>query len=562
MKIYNHFLIIVLSFLIVGCGGNVSNDNYSRTYTSEIINSSDNNDKVDGSSSNYSKTQKVITIDSNNQIDIISNVTSSKIVLDIASPKDIYLVVTSHFNNQDISIKSSNKNYRLTNIEKEFTKDRGHKLPINVLKFRENVHNLLHKNPTKNSFHKYKKTIDNTIEGVSKFTFCTDMDNYSNECTQEVSATARKVLKNIPTKWGDKNLIIWVADDEYISNNNYFGTINQNMVDSLAEHFLQNSDNSHFDDDIYDWVSNIYGQEWGSDANEIDYNLIPNNDTIEILIYNMHTDGLAGYFWPKDNFIKSYVPASNEKIMFYVNSQLYSNNEKETFSTLAHEFQHMIHFYQRTVKLDIQDPIWFDEMMSEATEDLLAVKLKYKGPRNVPYNDGSAGNPGNTGGRYPYFNEYNYFSLTNWYDSIINYYIVSSFGAYLIRNYDGAKLLHKMMYSEYSGKKALLDASGVKDFNSLLNKWGAGVILSDKDNLDSSKPRYNFGDFIVSSYGNIYYKIGSINFFNYIPSPVFKANETLDKDANLYYKVGENLYGKINLNISLPKGGDITIIAK
>ena len=333
------------------------------------------------------------------------------------------------------------------------------------------------------------------------------------------------------------------------------------MVNKLADQFLQNSDNSAFDDDIYDWDTNIFGQEWGDDAHTIDQNLIGNSDTIEILIYNMHQSGLAGYFWSKDNFVKSYIPASNEKIMFYINSQLYAQDAKETFTTLAHEFQHMIHFYQRDVKLNIQDPTWLNEMMSETTEDLLAVKLKHKGPRNVDYTDGSAGSSYNTKGRYPLFNQYNYLSLTSWDNNLANYSMVSSFGAFLIRNYGGAKVLHDMMYSEHTGRYAVEDATN-ESFNTLLSRWGEGVILSDQTNLDSLKPRYNFGDFIISSYGGIDYKIGSINFFNYSPQPTFKDSETLNKDANLYYKVGENLSGTIDLNISMPKGGDVTIIAK
>ena len=571
MKKYNYLIAIFSIFLIVGCGGGSTSsyNNYENDSSFDSGNNDSGNndsggvDNQNNKSGIYPKSQKVIDINSSDvEIKTISKTSDSKITLNINYPKDIYVVVSSHFDNQDVSINSSNSNNNFNKLSKEVQSvDTNAKLPKNVLKFRANVHKLLHKQPVKEKFHKFSKSIDDIQEGSSTFDFCTNMDD-SYLCSQSVSATARKVVKNIQTKWGEKNLIIWVADDEYDDGYYSSGTINQEMVDNLANQFLQNSDDSAFDDDIYDWDSNIFGQEWGDDAKNIDPNLIANNDTIEILVYNMHTQGLAGYFWPKDNFIKSYVPASNEKIMFYVNSQLYAKDAKETFTTLAHEFQHMIHFYQRDVKLNIKDPIWFNEMLSEAAEDLLAVKLKHKGPRNVDYTDGSAGSPGNNKGRYPNFNKYDYASLTNWYDSVINYSIVSSFGAYLIRNYNGAKVLHDMMYSEYKGKDAVVDATGVKDFNILLNRWGAGVVLSDRDDLDSSKPRYNFGDFIISSFGGIDYKIGSINFFNYIPQPLFKNSETLDKDANLYYKVGENLSGKVNLNISIPKGGDITIIAK
>ena len=335
------------------------------------------------------------------------------------------------------------------------------------------------------------------------------------------------------------------------------------MVDKLADQFLQNSDSNGYDDDIYDWDTNIYGQEWGDDASSIDSGLIGNNDTINILIYNMNKENLAGYFWAKDNFKTSKVPASNEKIMFYINSELYAVDEKETFTTLAHEFQHMIHFYQRGIKLSLDDSIWFDEMMSEATEDLVATKLKYKGPRNVDYRDGSAGGAYNSKGRYPGFNEYNYISLTNWNNNIINYYNVSSFGAFVLRNYGGAKTLHDMMYSKDSSELAVLDATGETDFETLLNKWAEGVILSDVDDLDSSKPTYNTGDFTETTYNGITYKLGSINFFNYDPKPTMSSSKTLNKDANLYYKVGDGkISGEVKIDVNIEKGGDVIIIAK
>jgi len=280
----------------------------------------------------------------------------------------------------------------------------------------------------------------------------------------------------------------------------------------------------------------------------------------------MHTNGLAGYFWAKDNFKKTKIKASNEKIMFYINSELYSKDEKETFTTLAHEFQHMIHFYHRTVMHDLNDNTWFDEMMSETTEDLVATKLKYHGPRNVDYRDGTAGYSGNTGGRYPNFNRYNYLSLTNWGNSVVDYSKVSSFGAFLLRNYGGssggAKVLHDMMYSTSSNEQAVLDATGESSFENLLNKWAEGVILSDVDDLDNSKPRYNFGDFKTTTFDGITYKLGSINFFNYSPKPKMLSSNTLNKDANLYYKVGSNLSGKVKIDVNIEKGGDVIIIAK
>ena len=535
----NIILTIITLFLISACGGGSYNNS---------------------TETKYPTSKKQINITQVNQIAKVDKTSDSEIVLNIDSPKDIYLVVTSHFNNQDISISSpssSSQNSRAKVYSSE--KDIIGKEPAKVINFNQNVQNLLHKS-LKQSDKNIHLKITSASEGDT-FNFCTDMDSSYN-CSQHIQATARKVVKNISTKYGTKNLIVWIADDEYKDGLFSSGSITQDMVDKLAKQFLQNSDNNKYDDDIYDWDTNIYGAEWGDDASSIDGNLISNSDTINIFIYNMNSNGLAGYFWSKDNFKQSYIGASNEKIMFYINSELYSSDEKETFTTLAHEFQHMIHFYQRNVKKGIKDSTWFDEMMSETTEDLLATKLKYNGPRNVDYRDGTAGSGGNRGGRFPTFNKYNYLSLTNWGNSLKDYSKVSSFGTFLLRNYGGAKILHNMMYSDSSDENAVLDAVNKNNFSTLLNKWGEAVILSDIDDLDSSKPKYNFGAFKETNYEGITYKLGSINFFNYNPQPTMSSSKTVNKNANLYYKLGSDLSGTVKVNVNMQKGGDISIIAK
>lgn len=549
MKKYIYLTIFTL--ITIGCGGGSVN-----TDTTEEPSSSSN--KI------YKPTEKAYDINSSNQIIKVANTSDSNITLNVDTPKDIYVVVTSHFNNQNISITSPSATLDVVPDSKLIANNTNrnyNKIPKSVLEFRKNVSNLLRNNSSNaGKISKKPKLINNVNEGDA-FTFCTDMDSNYN-CTKYVNATAKKVVRAIPTKQGNRDLIVWVEDDEY-NNGNIIsgGTITQNMVDKLANTFLKNSDNNKYDDDIYDWDTNIYGKEWGSDAQSKNSNLIGESDTINILIFNAKSRGLAGYFYPKDNFKKSYIPASNEKIMFYVNSELYSKNEGETFTTLAHEFQHMIHFYRRNVN-NIEDSTWFDEMMSETTEDLVATKLKLKGPRNVDYRDGTAGNSHNTGGRYPKFNEYNYLSLTNWDSGATPYSKVSSFGAFLLRNYGGAKVLHDLMYSKSSNEEAILDATDVSRFETLLNKWAEAVILSDVDDLNSSKPRYNFGDFKETTYDGITYKLGSINFFNYDPMPTMSSSKTINKDANLYYKVGNSLSGEVKINVNIEKGGDVIIIAK
>lgn len=364
----------------------------------------------------------------------------------------------------------------------------------------------------------------------------------------------------VDTNYGTKTLLIWVSNDSFGDTCTKSRCITQDMVDKLQTHFLQNGK----DNDIYDWVTNVYGEEWGSEAQKIYDGFIGETDEINILFTDIENDdspngGAMGYFYAKDNFKTSVYPNSNEKIMFYIDSVMFANEDnndfwqKETYSTLAHEFQHMIHFYQKRVIKDISDDTWINEMLSETTEDLIATKINHIGPRGVSPDDGSAGYENNTQGRYPVFNSNNYISLTSWDGTLANYSNVNAFGTYLTRNYGGAKVLHDILYSNKAHEDSIEEATN-KEFGDLLQEWGEAVILSSIENPEGL-PTYNFGDFLNTTYNNIEYNLGSINFFNYNPTPYLYSgsdfNESVNPQSNLYYIVGEDIDNDIDLNISL-----------
>ena len=352
------------------------------------------------------------------------------------------------------------------------------------------------------------------------------------------------------------------------------------MIDNLANNFLKAGDNN----DIYDWVTNIYGEEWGPGPSYTYTSFIPDKNTIDILLFDIDNDnsingGTVGYFYSKDNFRTSDINGSNERIMFYVDSVLYANPfyngywQKFVYSTLAHELQHMIHFYKKNL-IALNGGLsksWLNEMMSVTTEYLIATKVKHTGDRGVEYNDGSAGIEGNRDGRFPLFNQRNTTTLTNWNGALSDYAKVVSFGAFLVNNYGGASLLHNMMINEYGDKQTIIDAikstKGVDvTFGELLQKWGIAVMLSDHDNLDDDTPKYNTGDFTINSYGGINYEMGSINFFNYNPKPTIftgDKNITINPHANYYYKIGENISSNlVELNITLDANTKAVLIAK
>ena len=391
----------------------------------------------------------------------------------------------------------------------------------------------------------------------------------------ETNATLKKIVTT-DTAFGTKTLKIWVSDDTFGDDCEKSKCLDQDMIDEMADAFLKDGTNN----DIYDWVTNIYGEEWGDHSST---NLISDNDEITIFLLDLGNDdepngGTLGYFWAMENYTKDSYDKSNERIMFFIDSVIYANRGDDgdsdfwkirLHSTLAHELQHMIHFYQRNVKRGLGSEVWFNEMLSVAVQDVLASKIGDDAVRGIDPTDGTAGEAGIRGGRFPGFNANINESLTLW-QSSRSYSIVGSLGAYLIRNYGGIKILGDTQHSsEDSETDAITNAVNEnggdnKTFEDILRDWAVAVILSDFDDLEEDSIfRYNFGGFIYVDYNDITYDIGSINFFNYSPLPQFKTESgTVANTSNYYYKVGEGLSGDIDINISIPDEVKATLITK
>ena len=225
-------------------------------------------------------------------------------------------------------------------------------------------------------------------------------------------------------------------------------------------------------------------------------------------------------------------PLSNERLIFFMDSALLAARTGPTWEAtdrgptrmigvLAHEFQHMIHFYQKPVLRDTGSPAWLNEMSSEVAQDLIADKLMDDGPRGVAYDDATAGEPANLRGRLPEFNFFNDIRVTSWQGTLANYSINYALGAYLAHTY-GAALFSDIVQSDRAGVDAIegaLDGLGRDvSFGDVLANWAAATLLSD--NTAAPAPyRYNPGTWTTSHAGGIDYRLGSIDLFNYAWEP-------------------------------------------
>ena len=346
-----------------------------------------------------------------------------------------------------------------------------------------------------------------------------------------VTATARRVVSD-----GSTTVVVWVADRDWWSTcQAAHQCMTLEMVDAAAHRFLRSGPAN----DIHDWLTGIFGSAWGPH----DYtNLIPPESAsqIHILFLDIDGDGLPspgesriyGYFHSVHNYLRTSRPTSSERLMFFMDAAIMADREGPTWeasdprpsaiiSVLAHEFQHMIHFYQKEVLRDALSETWLNEMASEVAEDLVSDKIESNGPRAVAHDDPAAGEAGIERGRLPRYNFHNDIQVTAWdySDSLKHYSISYALGAYLARTYGGAPLFGDIVASAHSGvdavEAALRTHGHTESFGDVLANWAVANLLSDNPRAPSPY-RYNAGaTWITSRSGGEIYRLGSINLYNY-----------------------------------------------
>ena len=412
-----------------------------------------------------------------------------------------------------------------------------------------------------------------------------------------VPATARRVVRD-----GTTTLVVWVADREWGS---YCGfaswCLTQEMVDAVAYRFLRPGAAN----DIYDWVTAVFGAPWGPHPY---YNLIPPTAAreIHILLFDIAGDGpprqvdtrIMGFFVGLNNFQRQVdMPqsrGSNERLMFFLDSPVLASRDGPVWDvtdgwpsliiqTLAHEFQHMIHFYQKAVLQDVVSEVWLNEMASEVAVDLVADRMKMYGPRGVAHDNPGAGEPGTIAGRLPLYNWNNDRQVTAWFGELEDYAVTYALGAYLARTYGGAQLFRAIVQNDQGGigaVEAALAAQGYAvSFGDVLTNWAVANLLSD--DTDAPYPyRYNAGSsWTTSEAGGLAFRLGSINLFNYrhefsdglydyyhdgpyfYSLPEFNGARAQRPHSNRYVSLGQNT-GQIRLRVDATAGNRITVVVK
>lgn len=239
---------------------------------------------------------------------------------------------------------------------------------------------------------------------------------------------------------------VWILDSNFSSSlsTNNDNKLTQSQIDALEAKFSGSGPTSG--NGIRALVSNIFSTENGGEVGG--NGGIDGDQHIHILLYDIdgdytsnQTGGTMGYFWAKDEYADASVQPtyrSNQAELFYLDVYFADRDPDMMVSTLAHEYQHMIHFNQKTLLNNVTSARWFDEMCSMASEDLVGQSL------GIP----DAASPRS---RIPQFNVAYYQSgVTDWLtgnDVLKSYASDYAFGAYLSRNFGGAALFHELVVS-------------------------------------------------------------------------------------------------------------------
>ena len=211
-------------------------------------------------------------------------------------------------------------------------------------------------------------------------------------------------------------------------------------------------------------------------------NIINSKDKIDIIINDIFFDSndnnktatTVGYFYSTDFFTNEYLEKeneekntnyhSNETQCIYIDSVILKERPTLIYSTLVHEFTHLLNFCQKICfygKNNAMDP-WFTEMLAMLSEDMFYEKLCKDS--NLSEDSDNPIKQDFLNRIFLFGTNYNYGFTDIWNSEIyvknplIAYGNTYAYGAYLVRNKGGFELLKDIAKNEYVNEKAIDEA--------------------------------------------------------------------------------------------------------
>ncbi|WP_407429195.1 hypothetical protein [Treponema sp.] len=302
------------------------------------------------------------------------------------------------------------------------------------------------------------------------------------------------------TLWAYNDICnVWIADDDkYIQNEN-----RRKYASDYARKF----------ESIYPMIRNVFGQEsneiyTSTSGQKTHMNYVNNTGTkVNIVLYDLYgcNNGVVGFFSSIDYyknhlaFSNVTIDHSNEGKFFYIDSWFCKTRYDLTVSTLAHEFQHMIHFGVKTMK-GIKTDTNFNEMMSMLCEDMLQSHLSIKDSDSPKH-------------RLPHFiRGYYSYGIRAFNNTAQAYANAYAFGAWLTRNFGGTALIKEMMSNGKANNSCIVSAVNALNgtsytFNTLFAEFVTSCFAKKELPVFANQ---KIND-VPSSYGMLLKEFGRVN---------------------------------------------------
>jgi len=364
---------------------------------------------------------------------------------------------------------------------------------------------------------------------------------FSGSQTDYVKKTAKLYAKT-------DNVYCWVIEDD---KNPWISTTEQGEVTAvLADKYSKKMY------EMYKYITEVYGPlpenmiySPSGSFNDCVKRPMTNFSTtgikINILIGDIFSDntnkmaatdnGVMGMVCQKDLYASgvkgknTVVDASNSGNYFYLDSYWAVKDEKEAFSTMAHEFQHLIGFGLKYVEYALEyDSYYLTEMLSMLTEDMMQEYLVVS-DNNVAL------------ARLPLFNRCYFLLGLNEFSQdeymAIAYANAYSFGAWLSRQYGGTKLIHEMALNKYVGIDCMVNAVNTvtgKDYSylDLLRKYTQALVFT---NTDYDYPTMNKDAETDITYNGYTYPMKAIDLWHLDDRLEVKSSANVKYDGPQYF---------------------------
>ncbi len=385
---------------------------------------------------------------------------------------------------------------------------------------------------------------------ADNFQSYTNPDNYN--------TTARKTCA-VST---GRTVVFWVDDVAWTS-----GKFTQSLVDQFAAAFCGSSGG-------YERLVALIGDIWGphsyaqfmSDSSSLqDVNIVLVPTTFGYGGYACVYCGLLGSWYRKNDPTSKYVNQPGA-LAFFINISKFSGASTSAStvnyysSSLIHESQHMINFYQRYIKRDQDHEDWLEETSAMMAEDIVSAAV-ISNTDGTPYGAMKTiripGYLATGGGR----------SYINWVtlDSI-SYDIGGSFGAFINRRF-GITVFKSLVTNCNDGT---LGVSSYQCLDSLLRSNGSSGLADDFARMGASlfglmpatgvPAQYGFPSKVDSGY-----TLGAVDasaFSSQRPASTSGAGSTLDATTHTYttetVSAGKSSYTRNG--VIVPAGSSVTLV--